>query len=382
MDDRPLIAGAGPTGLAAALFLRRAGVPVQLIDARREPAPHSRALAVNPRTLELLEPTGVTAAMLQHGRRIGGACVHRGGRVVARLPFDAVHPRFPFMLALSQAASERLLAAALRAAGGEIERGVALRTCRPDGDGVGVELTAADGSVTARRAPWLLGADGAHSTVRQQLAVAFAGDTLERQWHLVDVPLRTDLDPDRAHVVLMAGGGFRFLLPVLGDGEAPDRPGDAPLWRVLGDAEDPLAALEADGIRAAAAAPPVWRSSFHIAHRLAASLQRGRVFLAGDAAHLHSPVGARGMNLGVEDAWVFAQLVRRRELDRYDALRRPVDGRVVRRVRTVSRMAQSRSPLLRAGRAALLPLLLRVPFARAFVARTVSGMDHPLPTLA
>jgi 2-polyprenyl-6-methoxyphenol hydroxylase-like FAD-dependent oxidoreductase len=172
-QDRPVIVGAGPVGLGAALFLARQGRVARVVEMRDEPSPQSRALAVNPRTLDVLEPTGVTSRMLERGSRIHGVRFYRDGRIIAGLSFAGIHPRYPFMLALSQATSERLLAEALEAAGGEVERGVRMVECRNVPGGVeGVLEPTAGGSREVARYPWLLAADGARSTARQQVGVA------------------------------------------------------------------------------------------------------------------------------------------------------------------------------------------------------------------
>src|SRR3954454_5148625 len=169
-NDRAIIAGAGPVGLAAALFLARAGQQVRLIDERPEPSPYSKALAINPRTLEILEPTGITRRMLELGKRVTGVRFYESGRVIGEISFTNLHPKFPFMLALSQATSESLLSDALKAAGNHVERGTKLVACREHERGVEVTLDSHELGARERvQCPWLLGADGAHSPVREQL---------------------------------------------------------------------------------------------------------------------------------------------------------------------------------------------------------------------
>jgi 2-polyprenyl-6-methoxyphenol hydroxylase-like FAD-dependent oxidoreductase len=154
-QDQPVIVGAGPVGLGAALFLARQGRVARVVEMRNEPAQQSRALAVNPRTLDVLEPTGVTNRMLERGSRIHGVRFYRHGRIIAHLSFGDMHPRYPFMLALSQATSERLLAEALAAAGGEVERGLRMVECRNVPGGVEAVLEPTAGGPREDPVLWL-----------------------------------------------------------------------------------------------------------------------------------------------------------------------------------------------------------------------------------
>jgi 2-polyprenyl-6-methoxyphenol hydroxylase-like FAD-dependent oxidoreductase len=374
-SDRPLIVGAGPVGLGAALFLARRGPAPRLVEMRGEPSRQSKALAVNPRTLEILEPTGVTSRMLELGSPIHWLHIHRRERIVAALSLAGIHPTYPFMLALSQATSERLLAEALQKAGGVVERGVKLVECRNVDGGVEAVLEpAAGGPAEVVRCPWMLAADGAHSTARETLGIEFGGSSFGQPWYLADVPLRTSLLADHAHVFLLEGGVFIFMIRVV-DGGASEQT-SAPVWRVMGNRPDPISRL----VQAEQAGPPIWTSGFHISHRIAATLAAGGVYLAGDAAHLHSPVGARGMNLGLEDAWVFAELVRVGRLGDYNGLRRPVDQRVVSQVEFLSRIVSAVSPLDRVVRSFVLPTAIRNPMLRSAMMTTITGLDHALPS--
>ncbi|MEZ6244142.1 MAG: FAD-dependent monooxygenase [Phycisphaerales bacterium] len=370
----PMIVGAGPVGLAAALFLARAGRHVRIVEERAEPSTHSKALAINPRTLDLLEPTGITARMLEIGTPIWGVHLHRGAKRIAAVSLAGIHPRYPHMLALSQATTERLLEEALEREGGRVERGTKLVDCRNAGAHVELTLEHAQGERSHAQAPWMLAADGAHSTARHALAVDFPGATFPDQWHLADAPLRTNHDPHLAHVFFLPRGEFLFLLRVVDP--AYERVGV--VWRVMGNRPDPLSRL----VGAEASGQPVWESSFHVAHRLASNMTRGGVFLAGDAAHIHSPVGARGMNLGIEDAWVFATLAEADRLGEYERLRRPVDAGVVRSVELVSKIASGESAMFRVIRRFVLPLAIRLAFVRRRALATVAGLDHPLPRIS
>lgn len=364
----PLIVGAGPTGLAAALFLVHRGVACRIVDAAPAPAATSRALAVNPRTLSILAGTGVDAAILADGQPIEVLRVHQDGREQARIEIDwrgmgADHP----LIALPQARTEALLTAALSARGVAVERGVALTGLSQDGSGVTAVLTHADGAREAAAAPLLLGADGAHSVTRHQLGVGFPGSAFPETWLLMDVEI--DGPPASEGYIDFTGDGPLIVLP-LGPG----------VFRLIGFGPPLLPRLRKDWT----VGKVLWESGFHISHRIAARLNLGRVCLAGDAAHIHSPVGARGMNLGIEDAFVFAACAARflggeaGALAAYGGSRRKVDAAVVRRIETLTRLVRAHGPLAPHVRAAVLPLAAHVRPLQHIFARMGMGLDHPL----
>ena len=368
-----MIAGAGPVGLTASLFLARAGVKTRLIERKLERAHYSRALVVNPRTLQILEPTGVTEKILSLGLRINGVCFWRGNKVATELTFNVLQHKYTFLVGLSQSTTERLLEEALVAAGGAVERGVELTGCRNVVDAVEVDWRRqGDRSTQGETVPWLLGGDGAHSTVRGTQDIAFEGSTFDREWSLVDVPLDTDLPEDFAHIFFLPGGRFLFVARVIDDAEK--NASAAPLWRVMGNLRDPAEQLP----RGKPTASPVWASRFRIEHRIAERLVDGHIYLGGDAAHVHSPVGARGMNLGIEDAFVFSQMSRTGQINRYGKVRCRVDRRVMKRIELLTRMARGESLVSRLFRSRVLPPLSHVGAIRRQMLNTVSGLDHPL----
>jgi 2-polyprenyl-6-methoxyphenol hydroxylase-like FAD-dependent oxidoreductase len=368
-QERPLIVGAGPTGKGVALFLARAGIATRVIDVAPTPAKQSKALAVNPRSLELLEPTGVTEQMLAIGLPMRRARLHNGPQIVD-ISFDELPSKYRFMLALSQAVTERLLGEAYEKLGGRVERGIGLVSCCNTNDGVIADLQHQPAGTTETiECPWLLAADGAHSTTRHSLNIAFSGSTFEAPWYLADLPLKTKLQQDVAHAFFVEGG-FVFVIRVVDD-ESPAN-ADKPVWRVISNRPNPIDRL----LEAEPAGPPVWESSFRIAHRISERMQVGNVYFAGDAAHLHSPIGARGMNLGLEDAWVFAQLAAKRQLERYNTIRKPVDARIVKRIELISRMVVADSSIVRLMRALFARWGLKVPAVRRQFMTTASGLDH------
>lgn len=370
----PLVVGAGPVGMAASLFLAAAGVSTRLIEMRSEPSAQSKALAVNPRSLEILATAGLTEKMIATGRQISSANLWRGGRLAASIEFSHLDVEYPFMLALSQSVTERLLEEALGKYGVTVERGVRLVDSATNYGAVNAVLETSHGRENYR-ARWMLAADGAHSTARERVPVDFPGSTFRRQWELADVPLDTDLAENSAHVFFCRGGEFQFMIRVVDPGLESKAAG--PLWRVIGNRPNVLERLAAGR----PLGPPVWSSDFTISHRICRSLSVGNIYFAGDAAHIHSPIGARGMNLGIEDAWVFAQLVLRNQLGRYDSLRREVDGRVVRQVAVFSRLVTGEPSFLRLLRPVLF-LFAKFGIITPRLKAIITGTDHDLADLS
>lgn len=370
MNSLPLIVGAGPTGLAAALFLARRGIACRVVDQAPEPETESRALAVNPRTLEIFDTVGLAAAATAEARKIDHGCFYDGEWApIVKLDLADIHPRFG-MCVLSQVRTEALLADALAKEGIRPERGVRLDSLTQLGMAVQARLIHADGRVEIAEAPLMLGADGAHSRVRESLDIGFDGSAFPESWPLYDLELNDPFDLAGVHISL-AEGGLVFLVAL--------RPG---LWRVIANLPDPLRRLPPG----AHPGTVTWQSSFHVSHRLAARLVSGRVALAGDAAHLHSPIGARGMNLGIEDAYVFAACAadalagRWERLDDYERLRHPLHRRVVERIHAVTAFVRGRPDLVGGLRRYVLPGLAKFGPTAHLMARTLTGLDHELKT--
>ena len=359
-----LIVGAGPTGLAAALFLRRRGVPVRIIDAAAEPAHTSKALGVNPRTLDLLEDTGVTTRILAEAQAMRTLFLHHNGKPLTTLKPDwkalgANHP----MVILPQARTEALLTEALAPFGVVPERGKALTAVAQPDDAVTATLS--DGETV--QTPLLFAADGAHSTVRKALDLDFPGDGWDEPWRLMDADI-DGLQPDQGWIDLHDEGAL-IVLPFSGR-----------TFRLIGFGRPLLDSL-----------PPEWtlgtihwQSDFRISHRMVERMTVGRICLAGDAAHIHSPMGARGMNLGIEDAFVYAACAadflsgEPGRLEDYNRIRCAVDAAVVGRVRRLTGMVRDTSPLADWLKGVVPPLLSHLPFALNAGLRVGMGLDHPV----
>ena len=318
-----LVVGAGPTGLVLALSLARTGVPVRVVETRPGVARESRALDVQARTLEHYRQLGVVDGLLERGVRVRRVAVRVGGRQVSATDvtgFGRGLSRYPFILCCPQDEHEALLVDALAAAGVAVEWGTRLSALADLGERMQVTLTGPTGAPEVAEVAYLAGADGAHSTVRELAGVDFSGDTSEQTYFVADVRATGD-----AHGAAAEPGSFTFCLSA----EdfmlvVPARRGGT--QRVIGLLPSTLpgsgpptfAALRAtlETTTGLVGTTENWFSTYRVSHRLAERFRVGRVFLLGDAAHLHSPLGGQGMNTGVADAvdlgWKLAAVLQHR----------------------------------------------------------------------
>jgi 2-polyprenyl-6-methoxyphenol hydroxylase-like FAD-dependent oxidoreductase len=350
-----LIVGAGPTGLTLAAQLRSFGVPFRLIDKNADSAHESRALAVQARTVEIFESLGIGEALVSRGNPSARLALHFEGGGAASVDlggFATTDTRFPFILFVSQAETEAVLGELLGRTGAVIERGVELVSAAPDGAAVRCTLRH-DGQAEQVTARFLVGCDGAHSAVRKQAGVPFAGDVYLQDFMLGDVDADGPIEPDTLHSYAAARSVAMFfplrkpatwrVIAMRGkSGSAWQGAGGAPNEESLTRGELALPDLQAvvDGATGASVRlrDPVWLTHFRLHHRQAATYRQGRIFLAGDAAHIHSPVGGQGMNTGIQDAWnlgwKLALVVAGRApadlLDTYQAERWPVGRNLLR----------------------------------------------------
>lgn len=347
-----LVVGAGAVGLTMAISLRRLGVPVRLVDRARERSTLSKALVLWPRTLELLDIQGCTEQLLAHGLPVRTARILAHGRTLVELDLGSAPSPHPFALMIPQDQTERVLDEELQRQGGAIERGVELLDFIDGGAEVTCRLRCPDGAYETVTTPWLIACDGAHSTIRHRLGLAFAGDSMPSGWLLADTRI-DGLDP-AAIAICLESDGVLALFPMAGDrfrviANLPADGGDgAPTLAEV------TALVHARGFPDARPHDPTWLGRFRIDERKLVDYRQGRVFLAGDAAHVHSPAGGQGMNTGMQDAinlaWKLALVERGLApdglLDSYSTERSAVGDQVLRNTGALTRVATVRNPIL------------------------------------
>jgi 2-polyprenyl-6-methoxyphenol hydroxylase-like FAD-dependent oxidoreductase len=303
-----LIAGAGPVGLAMAADLTRYGVSVRLIDKAPEPTDKSKALVLWSRTLELMDRMDCTAPFLTTGKKVIAVNLTAGKESITRVTVDGVKTPHPYALMIPQNNTEELLGDLVTSLGVKIERKIELTDFVASADSVTSTLRHLDGTEETFESGWLIGCDGAHSTVRHTLGMEFAGETMPSSWIVADLHLSNVPNPDEI-LISLHSEGILAVFPI-----------GPPRYRVIADAgltqagiaaADPTVAevqaiLDVRGPGSIGAFDPIWMTRFTINERKVANYRSDRVFVMGDAAHIHSPAGGQGMNTGMQDAFNLA----------------------------------------------------------------------------
>lgn len=363
-----LIAGAGPTGLLLACELRRRGVRVLVADPKGGPTRESRAMFVQARSLEIYDALGLAREAARQGCPARGASLWSGRRRLGGVAFGPVgagRTPYPYILAFEQSANEELLSRHLRTLGGEVAWGWALETFTQDAGGVRATLRGPGGERREVEAAYLCGADGAHSPVRHALGTPFEGERSPRTLFVADVAASGALDGAAVNLKLGAEslllafpmpGTHNFRLIGMAPGTEPG--GEEPTFETVRPLVRSVFGVEVQEVR--------WFSHYRVSHRVARNFRTGRVFLLGDAAHIHSPVGGQGMNTGLGDAhnlaWKLAAVVRGEAgpglLASYGPERRPFARSLVNTTDRVFRLISGDGPLARRVRGTVLPAVL------------------------
>jgi 2-polyprenyl-6-methoxyphenol hydroxylase-like FAD-dependent oxidoreductase len=310
MKTDVLIAGAGPVGLTTASELTRFGLSVRIVDKNIVRTDKSKAIVLWARTLELINRMSPNCVdgFIAAGLKTESVKISSGKETIGHADMRGVDSKYKFVLMIAQSETERLLEEHLAGLSLKVERQTELIDFNQTADGVSYVLKHADGSEETGEASWLIGADGAHSIVRHKLNKEFHGSTLLSDWMLADIHLTGVQGPPAINLYWHADGilaifplhGTRHrIIANVGESSGPIGEGNRPAPTV----EEIQRVLDARGPGEIKAADPVWRSNFSINERKVADYRTGRVFVAGDAAHVHSPAGGQGMNTGMQDAF-------------------------------------------------------------------------------
>ncbi|MEV0414663.1 FAD-dependent oxidoreductase [Streptomyces sp. NPDC050448] len=385
-SPRVLVVGAGPVGLTAAHELARRGLRVRVVDGAPGPAPTSRAVAVHPRTLETFDQMGVVDGVLARGRKNRAFTMFARGRRLVRLEADyrSMPTRFPYTVIIGQTETEEVLREAVARLGVTIEWGVRLTSLEQDRHTVRARLEHADGSTEEYEVPWLVGCDGGHSTVRKELGLPLLGESSET-WALADAAVSTDLPPDTIYWA-HTGSQAMMMVPYQRDG----------YWRLLdtapaGRPETPREAadrfsqkLSAGLGRPVHVGEPDWTSVFTFQQRMVPRMHDGRCFVAGDAAHVHSPASGQGMNTGIQEAynlaWKLAMAALRQAgpelLATYGQERVPVGRKLLGSTRKATFLVQFKNALAGVGLPVAFTFVRTIgPLRRAIQRKVLGGMS-------
>jgi 2-polyprenyl-6-methoxyphenol hydroxylase-like FAD-dependent oxidoreductase len=375
------IVGAGPTGLALAAELHRLGVSAVTLDRLAAGDNTSRAVVIHARTLEVLEPLGVTPQLIAQGLAIETFRVRERSRVLATIHFSGLDTKYPFTVLCPQQTTEAILLSRLQALGGRVDRPCEVVAITDAADGVIVKYSRKD-HVETLHAKWLVGCDGMHSVVREQALIPFEGSAYEESFVLGDVQMDWPIARDEVSLFFSDAGltlvaplpenHFRIVATLQ---DAPPTPSIADFQKILDERGPENATIRIRSL--------TWSSRFHVHHRLAKTFRKGHILLAGDAAHVHSPAGGQGMNTGIQDAISLAdtlhQVLQQKDeapLDAWQTKRREIAQSVVRLTDRMTRLGTAHSPAVKRLRNAVFDIIGHIEFAQHAIAQQLSELDN------
>ena len=382
-----LVVGAGPTGLVMAVEAARHGMSCRIIDKAPEPSDRSKALVVQARTLEVFDAMGsaIVREAIDCGQPMRSINAYADSCLIAQMQFDGLDSPYPFPLILEQSQTERILGKHLEGLRLKVERQVELIDFKQDEDCVTAIIQHSGGYKEVLRASLLVGCDGAHSVIRHILDLPFEGAPYEEEFLLADVQVHWTMPPAQGYF-FFTSRGIMAVIPMHGDKR----------YRLIAtrdkssakDYQDPTLEEMQNILRArvhmhAELSDPVWLSGFRLHRRIVPKLRVGRVFLAGDAAHIHSPAGGQGMNTGIQDAfnlaWKLALVIkgvgRSILLDSYHQERHPVAKAVLRGSDLLFRTFLGNNPMVIKSVRIIAPLLLRREWVQRRARNIVSELE-------
>jgi 2-polyprenyl-6-methoxyphenol hydroxylase-like FAD-dependent oxidoreductase len=384
-----LIIGAGPTGLFMAAEVARHGLSCRLIEKTLVPSEKSRALVIQPRTLEIFQHVGIIEPFLKEGRAVKSMHLMSLDKELAHLHFSELDTAFPFVLSLEQSKTEQILTQVALSRGVTLERGVEFLDLQKTKEGARITCNHIQKGVEEIiEARFVVGCDGAHSAVRKTLQIPFKGKAFPSLFSLADVKLEWERPPGEFFVFLNPEG-IRGAVPMTGENRYR-----LVFPRKKGESELTLQGIQERTGPQARVSDPLWMAHFQIHTRLVKTYQSGCVFLAGDAAHVHSPIGGQGMNSGLQDAFNLGWKLATRDpsvIKTYTVERRSWAKKLLRATLFATRLVALQNPLLIAirnrGIRFLLPRIekklvstlaqLRIQYPKSRVVKTGGGMRAP-----
>lgn len=353
-----LIVGAGPTGLMMACELARYGISFRIIDKKAEPTATTNAAGIHARTLEILEHIGIVEQFLAAGNIADCLELNSQHKTLVRVPLNTFDSHFKFVLLLPQSITEKILNERLQELNHQVERTVELIDLKQEDNKVISTVKHADGQLETIETEWVIGCDGYHSTVREKSQIEMHGSDIDQAFFVADAHVKIK-SPSNFIEAFFSPGSVVALFPL------PDETGKNDKFRVVANMKslEPKKSFTDNEIRnivhshtegQCEVSEIIWSSPFWIHSKLATSLQKGRIFIAGDAAHVHSPAGAQGMNTGIQDAynlaWKLALVINKKAsmhfLESYQDERYPIIKTIVNMTFKMSHLALTTNPIL------------------------------------